>query len=110
MDTQPWHSENPLDCPLVHAISLLGGKWKPVILHMLISGPFRFRQLQRQIPQVSQKVLTQQLRELESDRLIIRTVYPEVPPRVDYRLSEDGLRLIPILNELYQWGSTIRSH
>ena len=110
MNTQPWHSENPLDCPLVHAIGLLGGKWKPVILHMLVTEPLRFTQLQKQIAAVSQKVLTQQLRELESDHLIIRTVYPEVPPRVDYRLSEDGLRLVPILNQLYAWGAAQRPH
>jgi len=99
-----WHIENPLNCPMVTAISMIGGKWKPIILHMLSSGTMRFGELKKNIPPVSQKMLTQQLRELETDGIIVRKVYAEVPPRVEYSLSGKGAALTPILDELYAWG------
>lgn len=99
-----WHIENPLDCPMIMTINIIGGKWKPVILHMLSSGSMRFSQLRKNIPPVSQKVLTQQLRELELDGIVSRTVHPEVPPRVDYALTEQGESLTPVIEALYQWG------
>jgi DNA-binding HxlR family transcriptional regulator len=99
-----WHIENPGDCPMAVAVSMIGGKWKPIILHMLADRTLRFGELRRNIPPVSQKMLTQQLRELEADGLVIRTVHPEMPPRVEYRLSERGRTLSPILDDLYVWG------
>ena len=99
-----WHTENPLNCPMVSAINVIGGKWKPIILHMLSAGTMRFGELKKNIPPVSQKMLTQQLRELEADGIILRTVYAEVPPRVEYLLSDKGATLTPILNHLYAWG------
>jgi len=99
-----WHTENPLGCPLVVAINIIGGKWKPVILHMLSTGIRRFGELKKNIPPVSQKILTQQLRELELDGIVVRTVYPEVPPRVEYSLSAVGMSLVPVLDGLYRWG------
>jgi DNA-binding HxlR family transcriptional regulator len=99
-----WQTENPLSCPMVVAINIIGGKWKPVILHMLSTGIRRFGELKKNIPPVSQKILTQHLRELELDGIVIRTVYPEVPPRVEYSLSAVGISLVPVLDSLYQWG------
>ncbi|MFO1384597.1 MAG: helix-turn-helix domain-containing protein [Chitinivorax sp.] len=104
-----WHSDNPLQCPMVNALNQIGGKWKPIILHMLSSGTLRFGELQRNIPPVSQKMLTQQLRELEADGLVTRVVYAEVPPRVEYSLSARGESLRPILDALYQWGEVAGS-
>lgn len=100
----PWHIDNPIHCPMVAAINMIGGKWKPIILHMLSSGTMRFGELKRNIPPVSQKMLTQQLRELEADGIIVRQVYAEVPPKVEYFLTEKGASLAPILNDLYAWG------
>ena len=90
---QVWDIDNPLDCPLVYAVGIIGGKWKPALLHMLSGGALRYGQLRRNIPPVSQKMLTQQLRELEADGIVVRTVYPAIPPQVDYRLSDKGQRL-----------------
>lgn len=105
MATQNDHADNPLQCPLVHAMNMLGGKWKPVILHMLSGGVRRFGELQRGIPPISQKMLTQQLRELEADGVVHREVYAQVPPKVEYRLTDAGAELVPILDALYRWGS-----
>jgi DNA-binding HxlR family transcriptional regulator len=99
-----WHIDNPVDCPVVYAVSLIGGKWKPIILQILTNGPVRFGELRRKIPPVTQKMLTQQLRELEADGMLTRTVYAEVPPRVEYRLSDSGLTVIPVLTALRNWG------
>jgi DNA-binding HxlR family transcriptional regulator len=96
---------NDLNCPVDATIRLIGGKYKALILWHLVEGTLRFGQLQKLIPQATPKMLTQQLRELESDNLVIRTVYPVVPPKVEYSLTEFGLSLKPILNALYQWGS-----
>ncbi len=92
-------------CSVEAAIGLLDGKWKSLILwHLLTEKILRFNELKRQIPNVTQRMLTNQLRELEQDGLIIRTVYPQVPPKVEYQLSELGLTLQPILIALKQWG------
>ena len=104
-----WHMDNPLKCPMVRAINVIGGRWKPIILHILSDGTQRFGELRKKIPPVTQKMLTQQLRELEADNLIIRQVYAEVPPRVEYSLAAKGKDLMPILNDLYDWGTSLRS-
>jgi DNA-binding HxlR family transcriptional regulator len=85
-------------------ISLIGGKYKAVILWRLINKTLRFSELQKIIPQATPKMLTQQLRELAEDQLIIRTVYPVVPPKTEYALSDLGKSIIPVLNAMCGWG------
>lgn len=93
------------NCPVGATIGLIGGKYKALILWHLIDRTLRFSELQRLIPQASAKILTQQLRELESDGLLTRQVYPVVPPKVEYTLSEFGYSLRPILESMYAWGA-----
>jgi DNA-binding HxlR family transcriptional regulator len=93
-------------CPVEATLSVVGGKWKVLILWNLVSGTKRFNELQRCISQVTRKMLTEQLRELENDNLIVRTVYPEVPPKVDYSLSDYGRTFIPVMQAMAQWGLT----
>lgn len=85
-------------------IAVIGGKWKPEILWHLRSGPKRFGELQRLIEGITQVTLTKNLRELEEDNIVIRTVYPEIPPRVDYRLTEFGTTVFPVLDAISSWG------
>lgn len=104
-DARPILQPNDLlDCPVVSTLKLIQGKWKPHVLRLLAEGTMRFGEIRRTIPGVSQKVLSQQLRELEDARIIHREVFPEVPPRVEYSLTERGEALKPILQELYTWG------
>lgn len=91
-------------CPVETTLTLIGSKWKVLILRDLIDGKKRFGELKRTVGSVSQKVLTAQLREMEADGLVSRTVYPEVPPRVEYELTELGMSLKPILDALWAWG------
>lgn len=93
-------------CPIDVTIKTIGGKWKPIILHHLLSETKRFGELRRMIPDITQKMLTQQLRELEADDLILRKVYPEVPPKVEYSLTDYGTSLQQVLQELSSWGLT----
>jgi DNA-binding HxlR family transcriptional regulator len=90
-------------CPIERTVALIGGKWKPYVLFHLHSGRKRYSELQRLIPQTSDRMLTRTLRELEADRLIDRAVFAEVPVRVEYKLSSDGLSLMPILNDMLAW-------
>ncbi len=92
------------ECPMGTAIALIGGKWKLPILYNLRDGTLRFSQLQKALPQVTQKMLTQQLRELERDGLIDRKVYAEIPPKVEYSVTLLTKKLEPILNSLCAWG------
>jgi len=93
------------------ALRLLDGRWKMTILfQMFACGVRRFSELERSIPGISQKMLAQQLRELERDGIIIRTVYPEVPPKVEYRLTDWGQRLCPVLDALLDWGVDAPAH
>ncbi|MFB5674855.1 winged helix-turn-helix transcriptional regulator [Paenibacillus terreus] len=91
-------------CPVEATVSVVGGKWKAVILWRLANGTKRFNELQRSISQITRKMLTEQLRELERDNLIIRDVYPEVPPKVEYSLSDYGRTFIPVMQAMAQWG------
>ena len=91
-------------CPVEVALDVIGGKWKPLILHQLIHSTLRYNELHRLMPGVSHKVLSQQLRELEDDGIIERQVYPEVPPKVEYRLTELGKTIIPMKEALSSWG------
>ncbi|MDL2323601.1 helix-turn-helix transcriptional regulator [Ruminococcaceae bacterium OttesenSCG-928-A16] len=95
----------PYNCPVGATISLIGGKYKALILWHLIDGTLRFSQLQKLIPGATPKMLTQQLRELEDDALLTRKVYPVVPPKVEYSLSAFGHSLRPILEAMYAWGA-----
>lgn len=93
------------DCPITRTLEVMGGKWKPIILHYLTDCPRRSGELARLIPQASAKMLTQQLRELERDRIVRRKVYREVPPRVEYSLSPIGESLKPIMLAMCAWGA-----
>lgn len=92
------------NCPVEAALDLIGGKWKGVILHRLLHDTRRFNELKRTIPRITQRMLTTQLRELESDNLISRKIYAEVPPRVEYSITTKGKTLQPVLNALLSWG------
>ena len=92
-------------CPVDATLDMIGGKYKALILWHLIGGELRHGELQRLIPQATPKMLTQQLRELEGDNLLSRTVYPVVPPKVEYALTEFGRSLKPILQSMYDWGA-----
>ena len=92
------------DCPVATTVQLIGNKWKLLILRNLLSRPWRFNELRKSLDGISQKVLTESLRSMESDGVIVRTVYAEVPPRVEYSLSELGETLRPILDAMQAWG------
>ena len=92
-------------CPVEVAMDVLSGKWKSLMLWHLNEGTKRYRELERIVPGVSQKMLTQQLRELERDGLVERRVYAEVPPRVEYGLTELGKSAFPILEMMHQWAT-----
>jgi len=96
---------SPHHCPVETTLSVIGGKWKTVILYHLSEGTKRFGELRRAMPLVTQKMLTQQLRELEADGVIAREVFAEVPPRVEYSLTSLGESLGPVLREMCLWGS-----
>lgn len=91
-------------CPVATTVALIGSKWKLLILRNLLTRPWRFNELKKNLNGISQKVLTDSLRSLEEDGIIIRTVYPEVPPRVEYSLSELGDSMRPIISAMEQWG------
>jgi DNA-binding HxlR family transcriptional regulator len=95
---------DPYNCPLTAALDKIGGRWKPIILFYLSNGSRRFGQLAVTIPRVSKKVLTQQLKQLEQDGLVSRTPSKELPPRVDYALTDFGKSVLPILNGICDWG------
>lgn len=97
-----------IDCPFIFALSLMGKRWKTAILWKMTEGVYRFGEMKRAIPQISEKMLTQHLRELESDGLITRTIYPEMPPRVEYALTKLGSTLQPILQQLHNWGQNAK--
>lgn len=92
------------DCPVATTVSLIGSKWKLLIIRNLLVRPWRFNELQKNLEGISQKVLTDSLRSMESDGIITRTVYPEVPPRVEYALSELGESMRPIIKSMEEWG------
>ncbi len=91
-------------CPITLTMSVIGGKWKPIILWVIRGKAKRFSEIKRSIPEVSQKMLTQQLRELEMDGIVHREVYPVVPPKVEYSATEYGRTLYPILDAMSRWG------
>ncbi|AIW83284.1 helix-turn-helix domain-containing protein [Bacillus mycoides] len=93
------------NCEKELTLSIISGKWKVVILwHLGVEGPHRFSELQRLFPSISHKVLSNQLKELMEDGIVDRTVYPEIPPRVEYYMTELGMSLLPIVEMMYDWG------
>lgn len=101
--------ENISGCPVEEAMSLVGGRWRMLIAHFLLGGPKRFNQLRRDIPNISQRMLTLELRALEEAGMVLRTVYPEVPVRVEYALTHDGERLKPLLEMLHSFGGWLKA-
>lgn len=91
-------------CPVATTVQIIGSKWKLLIIRNLLVRPWRFNELQRSLEGISQKVLTDSLRSMEADGIITRTVYPEVPPRVEYALSELGETMRPIISAMEEWG------
>lgn len=91
-------------CPVEAALGLIGGKWKGILLYHLFEGTLRFNAIRKRLPGLTQRMLTAQLRELEADGLIVRTVFAEVPPRVEYSLSPKGRTLEPVIMALKAWG------
>ncbi len=96
---------NDIDsCPINFAMSKIGGKWKPIILHRIKVGINRFGVLKRAIPAISKQMLTSQLRELEEDGLIERKIFAEIPPKVEYSISPNGESIFPLLDSIEKWG------
>lgn len=96
------------ECPVATTVALIGSKWKLLIIRNLLKRPWRFNELRKDLEGISQKVLTDSLRSMENDGLITRTVYPEVPPKVEYALSDLGKSLKPILDSMVEWGNAYK--
>ena len=92
------------NCPFTRAIGTIGNKWKPIILNVIQKRTVRFGQLDAIIPNITRKVLTEQLKELEEDGIVYRVAYKELPPRVEYSLTEKGLAFLPILEQIKEWN------
>jgi DNA-binding HxlR family transcriptional regulator len=95
---------NPNNCPVTHCMNKIGGKWKPIVLFLINIGKNRFSILQKAIPDISKQMLVNQLREMEEDNLIERKIYAEIPPKVEYKLSEYGETVLPIIGVMAAWG------
>lgn len=102
-------SYDRLGCPVEACTEVIGGKWKGKILFILFTGTLRFGELRKLLPDTTQRMLTMQLRELESDGVINRKVYAEVPPKVEYSISEAGKSLKPIIDSMWHWGNEFLS-
>ena len=96
-------------CPVATTVQLIGSKWKLLIMRNLLQRPWRFNELRKNLEGISQKVLTDSLRSMEEDGIITRTVYPEVPPRVEYSLTALGKSLKPILDAMWTWGENYKA-
>ena len=97
-------------CPVATTVRLIGSKWKLLIIRNLLQRPWRFNELKKNLEGISQKVLTDSLRSMEADGIVTRTVYPEVPPRVEYALSELGESMRPIMNAMELWGKNYKEN
>lgn len=95
-------------CPVATTVQLIGSKWKLLIIRNLMMRPWRFNELQKNLEGISQKVLTDTLRSMESDGIVVRTVYPQVPPRVEYSLSSLGESMRPVLDAMQAWGEAYK--
>ena len=98
------------ECPVATTVELIGSKWKLLIIKLLIVKPYRFNELMRTLDGISQKVLTDSLRSMEDDGIITRTVFAEVPPRVEYALSKLGNSLKPLINDMAKWGTDYKKN
>lgn len=96
------------ECPVATTVQLIGSKWKLLILRNLMQRPWRFNELQRDLEGISQKVLTDSLRSMEADGIVVRTVFPEVPPHVEYSLSELGESMRPVIKAMEDWGRSYK--
>ena len=103
------HTKNIPDCPVEMTLQLIGDKWKVLIIRDLLTGTKRFNELMRSVSGITQKVLTSHLRAMEKNGLVTRTVYPEVPPKVEYTLTGTGYSLKPILDSMYTWGNEYKA-
>lgn len=97
-------------CPVATTVQLIGSKWKLLIMRNLLQRSWRFNELRKDLEGISQKVLTDSLRSMEEDGIITRTVYPEVPPRVEYALSDLGESMRPIMSAMEEWGKTYKEY
>ena len=95
---------NPNNCPVIYSLNKIGNRWKLLIIHNVKLGYNRYSTLQKQIPDVSRQTLTNQLRELENDGILERIIFQQIPPKVEYHLTELGKSLQPIINEMSKWG------
>ncbi|ASK61879.1 transcriptional regulator [Virgibacillus phasianinus] len=103
--------KKPDQCKVVVALDSIVGKWKPLIIqHLLIDGTLRFNELRRRIPDITQRMLTLHLRELEEQDLVERVVYPQVPPKVEYSMTEYGKTLEPVMDVMHEWGAAHVEH
>lgn len=98
-------TKSNVQCPVTYTMSVIGGKWKPIILFLVSKGANRFGILQRNIEGISKQMLTKQLRELEADGILERVIYPEIPPRVEYFITPKGESLFPVISSMKEWGS-----
>ena len=100
---------NENNCPVTATMQVLGGKWKPILINAIyLTSPARFGELKRSVVGIAQSMLTQQLRELEDDGIISRKIYAEIPPKVEYTLTEFGLTLSPVIQTMAKWGKEYR--
>ncbi|MBD2754094.1 winged helix-turn-helix transcriptional regulator [Spirosoma validum] len=97
---------NPNNCPVTHCLNRIGGKWKIIIIYAISRNVNRFSSLQRAMPAISKQMLVNQLRELEEDGIIDRMIYAEIPPRVEYKITEYGQSLMPVISVMQEWGLT----
>lgn len=105
MEFRPTAPDPEIRCPVTRCVEVIGGKWKPVILFCIDNGIDRFGAMQRAVPGITKQMLTQQLRELEHDGVLSRTIFPEIPPRVEYALTARGRSLLPVVEAMKSWGS-----
>ncbi|WNC16248.1 helix-turn-helix domain-containing protein [Brevibacillus brevis] len=103
------HCPNDEGCPVEYTLDVIGGKWEGVLLYHLIEGPKRFNEFRKICPTITQRMLTLQLRELEEDGVVHREVYHQVPPKVEYSLTEFGRTLVPIILKMKEWGDTYKN-
>jgi DNA-binding HxlR family transcriptional regulator len=98
-------NKSDIQCPVTYTMGVIGGKWKPIILFLISKEVNRFGVLQRSVEGISKQMLTKQLRELEADGILKRLIYPEIPPRVEYFITDKGNSLFPIIHSMKEWGS-----
>lgn len=110
MPTNSVHGFCSIHCPIELTLTIIGDKWKVLILRELFVSTKRFNELMRRLAPISQKMLTQQLRSLEEHGIVLRTAYPQVPPKVEYSLTELGCSLAPVLKALGKWGAENQQH